>query len=175
MSIFRDDLDRDKFKDLLGRHLSAIVQYDSRGRQVTNLREEVSVVAMCLMTTHFHLVLWQRMSGGMERLMRRVIGAYTSYFNRRHGTSGSLFSGEYRARQLEDAKNFMWAVAYVHDNHPSGLNYRYSTDRCYRNADDAPGWLNVEAALAVFGGRAAYRSYMEKHARRSALDSELRH
>lgn len=172
--IFRDDADRDKFKDLLVSHLSAVAHFDSRGRPVKSLRDEVSLVAMCLMTTHFHLVLWQRVPRGMERLMRSVLVAYTSYFNRRHGTSGSLFAGEYRARQLEDAKDFMWAVGYVHDNHASGLDYRYSTHGRYLRADHSASWLDVEASLSVFGGRAAYRRYMQKRADRAALDDELR-
>lgn len=156
--IFIDDEDRDKFADLLKHHLG----------------DRIALHATCLMTTHFHLLIWQKQLGALERLMTEVLRVYVRYFNARHGTKGPLFAGPYRARPIESSKDFMWCVGYIHDNHPSGLDYRHSTHRYFLDAADAPGWLDVESALSVFGGLPAYLEYLGKRELRAELDRELR-
>lgn len=156
--IFIDDEDRDKFADLLKHHLG----------------DRIALHAICLMTTHFHLLIWQKQLGALEHLMAEVLRVYVRYFNARHGTKGPLFAGPYRARPIESSKDFMWCVGYIHDNHPSGLDYRHSTHRYFLDAADAPGWLDVESALSVFGGLPAYLEYLGKRELRAELDRELR-
>lgn len=82
------------------------------------------------MTKHFHPVLWQKVAGGIDRLMRRVTAGYVRYFHRRYGTSGPMFAGEYRARRLDGLKTFMWRVGGV-DGY-----FEYMRKRAERNALD---------------------------------------
>ncbi len=175
MTIFRDDDDRRTFEWMIQRHLSIVPNKDLRGREYVSLRSEVRLVARNVMTTHFHLVLWQRVAGGIDRLMRRVLAAYVRYFHRKYGTTGPLFAGEYRARRLDGPKTFMWRVGYVHDNHKRlGVDYEFSTHGLYLKPDDAPSWLEVGPTLKIFGGLDGYLDYMRKRAERNALDEELR-
>ena len=171
-AIFKDDHDRREFLWMLKRHLSRADFRDRRSRKYARV-DGVELLAFCLMTTHFHLVVWQRGPGAMDALMHRVLAAYVRYFRRRHGGRGPLFSGPFRARPLRTPKEFMWAIAYVHDNHPTGPGYRFSSHRAYLGADDCPPWLNAEAALKPFGDAAAYRAYMDLKAARAQLDAEL--
>lgn len=87
-ALFRDDDDREAFSDMLARHLSSAPSSDIRARPYACLRDEVSMFARNLLTTHFHLGLAQKKPGGMENLMQRVLAAYTRRFHRKHGTSG---------------------------------------------------------------------------------------
>jgi hypothetical protein len=174
-SIFRDDDDRRTFEWMINRHLSVVPSKDQRGRPYVSLRDDVGLVARNLLATHFHLILWQKVRGGIDRLMRRVLAAYVRYFHRKYGTSGPLFAGEYRARLLDGPKTFMWRVGYVHDNHKRlGPDYEFSTHRLYLDPQDAPSWLEVAPALKVFGGVKGYAQYMSLREQRNALDQDLR-
>ncbi|MBJ7458608.1 MAG: hypothetical protein JHD02_05415 [Thermoleophilaceae bacterium] len=173
--IFRDDEDRRTFEWMINRHLSEVPSKDSRGRPYVSLREVVRLNARNLMSSHFHLILWQKVPGGIDRLMRRVLAGYVRYYHRKYETSGPLFAGEYRARRLNGPKTFMWRVGYVHDNHKRlGVDYRFSTHGLYLRPDDAPSWLDVSSTLKVFGGPDGYVQYMKKRAERNSLDEELR-
>lgn len=173
--LFRDDEDRKTFEQMMNRHLSSVPQFDQRGRPYCSLREEVRLCARAVLSNHFHLVLWQKVPGGIERLMRRVLGAYTRYYHRKYGTSGPLFEGRYRTRLIQGRKSFMWRVAYVHDNHKrEGLDWAFSTHRLFTPDEDPPSWLEVGKTLEVFGGRDGYLRYMDEFLLRRRLDATLR-
>ena len=68
--------------------------------------------AMCLMTTHYHLVLEAtrpRLSGGMQRLN----GRYAEAFNARYERRGHLFGDRFAARVLESEEYLAAACRYV--------------------------------------------------------------
>lgn len=173
--LFRDDEDRRVFEQMMNRHLSAVPHFDQRGRPYRCLRNEVRLCARVVLSNHFHLVLWQKVAGGIDSLMRRVLGAYTLYYHRRYGTSGPLFEGRFRSRRIEGRKSFMWCVAYVHDNHKgAGLDWKFSTHRLFIADEDPPSWLEAAKTLEVFGGLDAYQRYMAKFLERRRLDATLR-
>ncbi|MBJ7355216.1 MAG: hypothetical protein JHC98_10370 [Thermoleophilaceae bacterium] len=126
----------------------------------------MSVASYCPMGTHFHLNLWQKEVGGLEAFMRSLLTAYVKYFNHRHGLNGPLFAGPYRARRLNSAKAFKWAVVYVHDNHRDGVAHRFSSHTAFIDEGQRPPWLAVEPALRVFGGPAEYGRYVNAVAER---------
>jgi hypothetical protein len=175
LAIFRDDDDRRKFESLINRYLSEVPHFDARGRPYANLRHQVSLYARNILTTHYHLILWQKVPGGIDQLMRRVMTSYTRYFNQKYGEAGSPFPGPYRARRVRGEKSFRWAMAYVNANHKRlRLDAPFSTHHLLAGADEAPSWLDAKNALQAFGGRAEYESYMKKYLTRAELDDDLR-
>lgn len=172
--LFRDDEDRAEFEWLMDRHLSDVIHRDLRGRKIVSLRHEVRLCARNLLSSHYHLVLWQKIAGGISRLMRRVIAAYTDYYHRKYGTSGTLFPGPYRSDRLIGRKRFLWCVAYVHANHKRLLLESPHSTHGWYLAEEAPGWLEVASTLRAFGGRDAYLEYMKRYLERKSLDTELR-
>jgi len=52
--------------------------------------------AYVLMHNHVHMLL-ESGTIPLSRIMQRLTGGYTQYFNRRHGLSGHLFQGRYKA------------------------------------------------------------------------------
>ncbi|MGK2877743.1 MAG: transposase [Solirubrobacterales bacterium] len=172
-AVFIDDADRRYFLYLVRRHLGQKQSKDARGRPLVHLTPLIAVVAYCLMTTHFHLIVWQRDPNGIAELMNRVLSAYTRYFNQRHGNTAPLFDGPVRAKPVKTREHFRWLVRYVHDNHPSGLGYEFSSHRAWADPSFRPGWLEVEPALKLFGDLSDYHAYLDKRARRKALDLEL--
>lgn len=95
--IYRDDLDRKRFVDLLRR---------------CEKRYRWRCHAFCLMSTHYHLVAEARrkdLSAGLQLLN----GRHAVAFNRRHGRYGHLFAERYAVRLIESEEYLYDACAYV--------------------------------------------------------------
>ena len=79
------------------------------------------LLAYCLMTNHFHLVVLgerEAMSRGMHALNFR----YAQAFNRRHDRRGHLFQERFHAQVVRDELHLGNACAYVLENaHRAGL------------------------------------------------------
>jgi len=76
----------------------------------------VEIVAYCLMPNHFHLLLREKVEGGLARFMQKVTTGYTMYFNKRNERSGSLFQGTYKASHVHDDRYFRYLISYIHLN-----------------------------------------------------------
>ena len=59
-------------------------------------RYRAAIHASCLMANHYHLLI-RTPEANLQRIMRRVNGLYTQYFNRTEGKDGALFRGRYQA------------------------------------------------------------------------------
>jgi putative transposase len=54
----------------------------------------------CMMTNHYHWVM-ETPEGNLGRGMRQLNGVYTQRLNRRHGKTGHVFQGRYKAILME--------------------------------------------------------------------------
>lgn len=169
--MFHDDDDRRAFMDILKRHLSRIPSRDSRGRPHKNLRDVVRLAAFALKENHFHLVLYQVVAGGVGELMRPVLVAYTNYFNRKYGTSGSLFVDVTRRRLLDGRREELDGISYVHDNHGPDCRCEFCSHRFYVGDEaDVPSWIGVKGGLELFGGVAEYERFRRLRWERKRFD-----
>ncbi len=57
--------------------------------------------AYCLMPNHYHLLV-ETLERMLSRGMRHLNGVYTQWFNRRHGWTGHLFQGRFKAILVEN-------------------------------------------------------------------------
>jgi putative transposase len=96
-AIFRGDPDRRAFLRLL--------------RRCTD-RYDWEMHALCLMTTHYHLVL-HATRRNLSRGLQRLNGTYGQIFNRRHDRFGPLFAGRFTSRVIEDERYLAEACRYV--------------------------------------------------------------
>ncbi len=122
--IFNGDQDRDRFLMLLyicnsdeTVHLSNLgsVQLDSvlklpRGNTL------VDVGIYCLMPNHFHLLVKEKVKGGVSKFMQKLTTAYTMYFNKKYERSGALFQGVFKAEHCSSDKYLKYLFAYIHLN-----------------------------------------------------------
>lgn len=101
-AIFDDDADRTRFLETLAE---------------TCGRAGWQVHAWCLMSNHFHLVV-ETPRGNLVVGMKWLLGTYTQRFNRRHGQSGHLFQGRYKAQLIDGERSGYLRAAcdYVHLN-----------------------------------------------------------
>ncbi len=113
------------------------------------------ILAYCLMTNHYHVVLQidERLSGGMCELNGRF-AKISNWVNKR---KNHLFGERFASHLIEDDAYLLEAVRYVLLNpvRSAGVTrpeyWRCSSVRAMLGLDPAPAWLDVEFVLAYFG------------------------
>jgi len=110
------------------------------------------VLAYCLMTNHFHLLLAPGTEQGLGRCLHGITFRYAQYFNWRHRRCGRLWQNRYFSCPVE-AGSHLWAVARYIERNPvrAGIvrrveDWRWSSAEAHTRgtADPAlsePGWL----------------------------------
>jgi len=68
------------------------------------------------MSNHFHILVKEVRKGGTSAFMEKLLTGYSSYFNKRHGRSGRLFQGTYRAEHLNRDTYLKYIFSYIHLN-----------------------------------------------------------
>jgi putative transposase len=130
--IAKDDTDRALFLEVLGQALQ---------------RFDAQAWAYCLMGNHYHLVLHTR-EANLSRLMRQINGVYTQTFNRRHGLTGHLFQGRFKAI-LVDSDSYLLEVCRYVDLNPVRAQmvkrpdaYAWSSYRALAGLAEPAPWLD---------------------------------
>lgn len=98
---FLDDDDRQHYLQCL---LVALARFDCR------------LHAYVLMDNHVHLLLTPDEAGGVSRLMHTFARNYAGLFNRRHGRTGTLWEGRYKACLVDSSGYFLACSRYIELN-----------------------------------------------------------
>ena len=148
--IFRDDDDRYALLERLRRSLEIY---------------EVKLHCYVLMDNHFHLVA-QTPKANLSEFMRHFNVAYTSFFNRRHGRTGHLYQGRFKAILIQPDAWLLELSRYVHMNPvrtprlrrgivPDQVGqlwrYRWSSLGGYVSARRRKSWVHYDEVLSPVG------------------------
>ena len=153
--IYRADADRREFLAMLA---EAVDRFQWRCH------------AYCLMGNHYHLLL-ETPEPNLSRGMRHLNGTYTQRFNRRHGLTGHIFQGRYKAILVEKESHLLELCRYVVLNPVrAGLaesveQWPWSSYAKTAGLSQAPAFLETAWVLAQFGSdiesaRRRYRDFV---------------
>ena len=153
--IYRDDTDRLRFLDLLGKAAK---------------RSDWTLHAYALMGNHFDL-LFRLTAPKLSTGMQWLNGEYARAFNRRHRRVGRLFQAGFHGVLVDEQTYFLDVLRDVALNPVQASiarkpdDYRWSSHRAVAGDAPPPPWLAVDDVLAHFGGtqataRERYRSYI---------------
>ncbi|PJA58762.1 MAG: hypothetical protein CO164_00925 [Rhodocyclales bacterium CG_4_9_14_3_um_filter_68_10] len=165
--IFADDEDRREFLDLFGREVE---------------QQRWVCYAWCLMPNHYHLVV-ETPEPNLVTGMRRLNGAYTQRFNRRHERVGHVFQGRYKAIVVDRDSYLLELCRYVALNPVRAAMvadpqaYPWSSYRATVGQMRSPEWFRREAVLGLFSGArpgAAYAHFVAAGVGRAAPWDALR-
>lgn len=98
---FLDDADRQRYLQCLREGLS---------------RFDCALHAYVLMSNHVHLLLTPRASGAVSRMMHTFSRNYVGLFNGRHGRTGTLWEGRYKACLVDSDAYFLACSRYIELN-----------------------------------------------------------
>ena len=124
--------------------------------------------AYVLMHNHVHMLL-EAGTTPLSRIMQRLTGGYTQYFNRRHRLSGHLFQGRYKAILCAKDSYLLELSRYIHLNPVrvkvvrDPAKYRWSSYKTYLDNRARDEFVDVEPVLAYLSlndGRNEYRKFV---------------
>ncbi|MDR3295012.1 MAG: transposase [Clostridiales Family XIII bacterium] len=131
--------------------------------------------AYCLMGNHFHLLL-KTNGEGTDRVMKRVVGSYVYWFNRKYARKGPLFRDRYRSEPAGTDAGLLSALRHIHQNPvKAGLckkasEYPYSSYRAYTKGDKT-GLADCVAAADTMS-RQEFAKFHEKSDAARFMDAE---
>lgn len=79
-------------------------------------KQLVDILSACLVPTHYHSILEQRIEKGIPLFMQKIGTAYSKYFNLRNQRSGRLFQGPFKAILIDNEDYLLRLSRYIHLN-----------------------------------------------------------
>jgi putative transposase len=161
-----------------GNNLQSIfVDDDDRRRLLAMLADAVrehslALHAYVLMPNHLHLLVTPATADSLARAVQSLGRRYVGAFNHRHGRSGTLWEGRYRAHVVGGAANVMACMRFIEVNpQRAGLAaglHDYSWSSLAHHLGDARDPLITEPPAywamgnTPFDREAAYREWVEQ-------------
>ncbi|HEX7368400.1 MAG TPA: transposase [Candidatus Saccharimonadales bacterium] len=172
--IFQDDSDCAKFISLFQRYLSREAKHDSIGVPYPHLYDKLELLCFCLMENHFHLLVYQRDAGTMQRFMRGVMTSYSRYFNKKYDRSGPLFETRYKASLISNPSYLEHISRYIHLNRKQWRDSPYTSIGFYIDGQQAE-WLRPARILEMFPSKAAYTRFVADYEANRQMMDELKY
>ncbi len=145
--IFEDDFDRI-------RYLQKLEEYAAR--------DNVSVIAWCLMDNHVHLLLKCDVNS-LKTMMRSLGISHAQWFNGHHGHIGPVFQGRYSSSPIENDAHLLECVRYIHKNPATAgvaetTHYRWSSYGEYIGKHDScvPEFCDTTLVLSMLDDFVAF-------------------
>ncbi|MEI7621222.1 MAG: transposase, partial [Candidatus Moraniibacteriota bacterium] len=82
----------------------------------TETERLVELVAYCVNSNHFHLLLKENQENGIATFMKKVCTGYAMYFNKKNERSGILFQGRFKSVHIDSNDLLLYISAYINCN-----------------------------------------------------------
>jgi len=76
----------------------------------------VSILAYCLMTNHFHLLLQPAKAEDLSKGMQWLMTSHVRRYHRHYGTSGHVWQGRYKSFIVQEDDHLMTVARYIEGN-----------------------------------------------------------
>jgi len=81
----------------------------------------VDIIAYCLMPNHIHIAIKSKTNlqndPGITKFMLKLCTAYSSYYNKKYGHSGTIWQGSYENKIADDEVDYIHTlINYIHLN-----------------------------------------------------------
>ena len=151
--IFFDDSDYTRFVQKMGQYAT---QY------------KALVLAYCLMTNHFHLLVKQETKIPLSKFIQALLVSHVRYFQKKHALVGHLFQGRFRAKIIDTGDDLLNLSRYIHQNPLMAVNnfsdaylnsYQWSSYQEYTGKRRS--FVDTSLILAHFSKKNPRLSYKE--------------
>lgn len=134
-------------------------------------RFECAIHAYVLMTNHVHLLVTPAVVGAVSRMMQALGRRYVAIYNIRHGRTGTLWEGRFKAGLVDNERYLLTCYRYIELNPVRAGMVRQPEDyRWSSHAGNGCGVVDalltphaayLELGMAPVARQAAYRSMFE--------------
>lgn len=91
-------------------------------------KELVDILCFCLMPSHFHILLKQKIDNGVSKFLSIFQNSYTRYFNIKNERRGPLFYDQFKAKRIVTDEQLLHVSRYIHLNPYSSFVVRKAKD-----------------------------------------------
>lgn len=132
----------------------------------------VDIFGYCLMPTHFHFLLMQKLQKGTERFIADISNSLTRYFNLKNKRKGPIFLSTFKAVSIKSNEQFIHVSRYIHLNPYSSeivnsyrklAEYPWSSYKEYL-CNSGNGICNQDTIMNHFKTRERYKKFVEDNA-----------
>ena len=142
----------------------------------------VDIIAYCCMPNHFHILLKQRIDGGVSLFMKKVTDGYTRYYNTKHQRVGPLFQGAFKAVHISSNEQLLHVSRYIHLNplvsavvrDNDFLTFPWSSLQSYINDKSSP-FVNPQPILENFRNSQKYLEFIKDQIDYGKRLEEIKH
>jgi REP element-mobilizing transposase RayT len=128
-------------------------------------RCHITIIALCLMPNHFHLLIRVEAGGSVDQFMQRLCSGYSRRINRFLSRTGTVYEGRYHIKHVKDDNYFKALCRYIHLNpvkaalaeDPSTWEYSNYQESLGRRAN-IPGEHSIISEM--FGGAKFYEAFV---------------
>jgi len=136
---------------------------------------KVSILALCLMPNHFHLLLRIEEDGDLTEFMKRLSQTFSRRVNKSLRRKGTIFEGRYFASHVDTDSYLMAAFRYIHLNPVRAGLVSHPATWEYSNVQEVLGLRsyirsNHDLPLSLFHGRHRYEIELLDKARLTMID-----
>ncbi len=131
----------------------------SRRLATIHQRHEIAVIAYCLMSNHYHLLVQVPEPGALSEAMQHVSSVFTRRTNDRLDRDGPVFRGRFHSIPVETDSYLLSAARYIHRN-PLDLpdvtdlrRYPWSSYPAYLGSAAVPAFLDPTPVTSLLGSR----------------------
>lgn len=149
-NIFENDEDKEKYMSIL-----------------TEYKEKCGfeIYGFCLMSNHIHLLI-KTGAEPLESIFKKTGSKYVYWYNLKYGRCGHLFQDRFKSEPVDSDDYFLTVLRYIHRNPlkgniPGGLEYKFSSYRCYTNKNKK-SFIDTSAADLIAGGREQLLEYFNE-------------
>jgi len=131
-----------------------------------------SIHGYCWARDHVQMAV-QVKDAPLSKIMQNLTFRYTRHFNSKHGRSGPLFHGRYKAIVIDADQYLNDLVRYIHNNPvrngqaKSASAAKWTSHAAYIDPDKQSKWLTTSAVLTTFGktdktARKSFAQYVDE-------------
>ena len=133
----------------------------------------VDIHCYCLMPNHFHLLLTQKMNGGISHFVGTCQNSLARFHNRLHGVSGPIFLPGFHSVHISSNAQLMHISRYIHLNPYTSskvktfselYKYPWSSLQTYLNLSQDAGFLETSLIGNLVGSPDQHRQFIEDQA-----------
>lgn len=152
--------------------MGAITREDflSNRRALPNV---IDLHCYCLMPNHFHLLITQKMIGGISYFVGALQNSLAHYYNTLHGVKGPVFLPTFQAVHIDSDAQLLHVSRYIHLNpYTSSIvrtfsalyNYPWSSLKDYLEPGSGASMLNTALISSLLGAPNQHRQFIEDQA-----------